>query len=411
MSAATMNAKRTLPRASSRRVSEVAEPAKTVTVFGFDRGLLLAAITLFLLGLVLVATTSVAEADFRNGDALYYFKRQLLFVGLAVVVAGLIAQVPLSLWAGLRYPLMAAAFLLLLLVFVPGLGKTVNGSTRWLNLGVFTMQASEAARLCLVMYFAGYLVKHSQQVTNTVRGILIPGVVLMGAGVLLLRQPDFGSFVMLVATGLAMLFIGGVRWRWIALVAVIVIAGSLLLIQYETYRLARLKTFLDPWADPFGTGYQTVQALIAIGRGGWDGVGLGNSVQKLFYLPEAHTDFVFAVYAEEFGLFGVIALFALFGFFVWRAFAIAIEAAHQHRWYNAYLCFGLATWLAMQALVHVAVNMSWLPAKGLTLPFLSYGGSSLLVTGAIVGLLLRASQENIVIEARSGKKTAPEVAA
>jgi len=359
-------------------------------VAGVDRPLFGFALALLLIGLVMVASTSVAITS----DPLFYFKRQLVFALLGCAAAIAVMITPLTVWDRSSWALLGIALALLVLTLIPGVGKEINGSMRWIPMGLINLQVSEIARLLLVLYLAGYLVRRAAAMAEGFVGILAPTLVLMVAGSLLLMQPDLGALVMLGATWVAMLFIGNVRWRWIILLATLAIVAIAVLIWLEPYRMQRLVAFRDPWADPYGVGYQPVQALIAIGRGGWLGVGLGQSVQKLFYLPEAHTDFVFAVYAEEMGLAGVLALLGLYAGLTWRAFLIAGRAAKFERWFAAYLCFGIGTWLALQTLVHIAVNLGRLPPKGLTLPLISYGGSSLLVTLVLVGLLLRASYEN-----------------
>jgi cell division protein FtsW len=272
-------------------------------------------------------------------------------------------------------------------------GREVNGSTRWLHLGLFNLQASELVKLFVIVYLAGYLVRRGEEVRTTLKGFLKPLVILAALSVLLLLEPDFGTTAVMFATALGMMFLGGVRlWQFSALLALVVavMAGVAL---SSPYRLERLTTFLDPWADPFNSGFQLTQALIAIGRGEWLGVGLGGSIQKLFYLPEAHTDFLFAVLAEELGLLGVMTVIVLFTLVVWRAFVIAYRAELSGNRFAGYLAYGIGMWIGLQAFINMGVNMGALPTKGLTLPLMSYGGSSIVVMCMAVALLMRVDYE------------------
>ena len=282
---------------------------------------------------------------------------------------------------------------LLIVVLIPGIGYEVNGSTRWVRVGFMNVQVSEPARLCFLMYLAGYLVRRNKAVREEFVGFLRPMLVLTLACVLLLKEPDFGAAIVLLATALTMLFVSGARIRdFIVFFTAAVLAVAALTIT-APYRMKRLTGFLDPWADPFDSGFQLTQSLIAIGRGEWFGVGLGESVQKLFYLPEAHTDFVFAVFAEEFGLLGSLVLIGLFVALLWRVFKLGIRAHNAERFFEAYIAIGLGTWLGLQAFINVGVNMGMLPTKGLTLPLISYGRSSLIITMICIGLLLRIHHE------------------
>jgi cell division protein FtsW len=307
-------------------------------------------------------------------------------------------RVPTAVWERLGFPLLVLGMLLLLLVLVPGLGASVNGSRRWLRIGPVNFQASEAARVCLLFYLCGYVVRREEEVRDTVLGFLKPLAVLGVATLLLLIEPDFGSGVVLLATGIGVLFLGGVRLRhFLALCGCVAIALALIAMS-SAYRIRRLTTFLDPWADPYNTGFQLTQSLIAIGRGEWLGVGLGASVQKLFYLPEAHTDFVFAVLAEELGFLGIALVVALVLIIAFRSLRIARLAANAGLRFQSYLAAAFALWLGLQAFINMGVNMGLLPTKGLTLPLLSYGRSSLLVTLGWLGVVLRVHHE--VLHAR-----------
>ena len=357
-----------------------------------DLGLMVAVGILLALGLVMVESASVARAS-EMGNPLHYFQRQLVYALLGLVAAAVVLRIPLSVWEQGRFFWLFAALGLLVLVLLPGIGKTVNGSTRWIDLGVANVQVAEFARLLLMIYLAGYLVERNEMVRTRLKGFVIPLAVLLVSSTLLLIQPDFGTAAVLVATGVGMIFLAGGRMIWMLLTVLLVAGLGALLIWMEPYRLARLYGFLDPWADPFDNGFQLVQSLIAIGRGGWFGTGLGGSIQKLFYLPEAHTDFIFAVLAEELGVLGITVLIGLYGFVVWRAFAIARAALAAGRLFGAYLAYGIGIWLGLQAMVNMGVNVGILPTKGLTLPLISYGGSSLIAVLIGIGLLLRVHHE------------------
>jgi cell division protein FtsW len=359
-----------------------------------DMPLLLAVSALLALGLLMVGSASISIADRQLGAPFHYLLRQIAYVGMGVLLAFITVQIPLAAWQRLGPMLLLISLALLLLVLIPGVGRNVNGATRWLSLGVFNLQVSELAKAALIIYAAGYLVRRGDEVRTTVKGFLKPLGLLVVFALLLLAQPDFGALVVLGATLLGMLFLAGVR-LWLFGLLVTVAAGALaLLATTSSYRMERLTTFMNPWADPFNSGFQLTQALIAFGRGDWFGVGLGGSVQKLFYLPEAHTDFLFAVLAEELGLFGALGVILLFMFIVWRAFAIGRAAAQAGAYFGAYLAYGIALLIGLQVFINVGVNMGVLPTKGLTLPLMSYGGSSMLVTCIVIGLLLRVDREN-----------------
>lgn len=351
------------------------------------------AIALLALGLLMVASSSVAIATRDAGSPLYYFQRQMVFAVVGFAGAWLATYIPLRYWEKSGLVLLGAAMLLLVAVLVPGIGREVNGAQRWISLGLFRVQVSEPARLFLLMYVAGYLVRYEASVRSEFRGFAKPMAVLALASALLLLQPDFGGTAVLLTAALAMIFVGGVMLRHFFAAGAIVSVAMALMVWVSPYRMRRMLGFRDPWADPFDSGFQLTNSLIAIGRGEWFGVGLGNSVQKLFYLPHAHTDFLYAVYAEEFGLVGVVVLLAALFALVWRALAAGRASARAGRMYGAYLAFGIATWLGVQAFINIGVNMGVLPTKGLTLPLMSYGGASLLITCFAVGLLLRIAHE------------------
>jgi cell division protein FtsW len=348
---------------------------------------------LLLVGLVMVASASIGTSEREIGAPFFYFQRQLVYVLLGLIGAGVAVTVPTAVWEKYSMVLLAIGFALLVLVLVPGVGHEVNGSRRWIRLGFMNFQVSELARVLLLTYVASYAVRRSDELRADFKGFIRPVAVLGIAAVLLLAEPDFGAATVLMATGLAVLFLAGARIVHL-LVPVVLGAGGLALLAITSpYRLRRLTAFRNPWDDPFDSGFQLVQSLIAIGRGEWFGVGLGSSVQKLFYLPEAHTDFVFAVLAEELGFAGVALVLGLFAVLVGRALAIARNAARAGLDFQSYLAAAIGIWLGLQAFVNIGVNMGLLPTKGLTLPLLSYGGSSLLVTLAWLGVLLRIHHE------------------
>ena len=348
---------------------------------------------LLAIGLVMVTSASMPTADRYHHGSFYYTLRQATYMAMGLGLGLLVLRVRLAWWERAGFLCLLLALALLLAVLVPGLGHRVNGSIRWINLGLFRLQVSEVAKLLILIYLAGYLVRHAEQIRQGVAGFLKPMLVLVFTAVLLLLEPDFGATVVLFATALVMMFMAGVRLgNFAALIALAAGAFTLLAVS-SPYRLQRLTGFLNPWADPFDSGFQLSQSLIAIGRGEITGVGLGASIQKLFYLPEAHTDFVFAVLAEELGLLGVLVVLGLYAFLVWRAYRIAAVALDNGNPFAAWLAYGVGTWMGLQTLINIGVNTGLLPTKGLTLPLLSYGGSSMLVSCAAVALLLRIDYE------------------
>jgi len=359
----------------------------------WDPWLLSAVTTLLILGGIMVFSASVSIAERATGNSLHFLLRHLLSVALGVAAMMVVMRTRVRLWEQLGPYLLLAGIALLVLVLVPGIGRHVNGSSRWIPLGVVTLQPSELVKLFVIVYVAGYLVRKQEELKFFTQGILMVSIVVAVIGMLWLQEPDLGSVVVICLTVFAMLFLGGVRfWHFMAVVLAAV-GGMVLLTLVSPYRMARITGFLDPWADPFNTGFQLTQALIAFGRGEWLGVGLGASIQKMFYLPAAHTDFLFAVLAEEFGLLGVLAVLVLFGIILWRAFRIAATAERNGQIYAARLAQGLGLLLGLQAMINMGVNMGALPTKGLPLPFLSYGGSSMIVCCIAVGLLLMIERE------------------
>jgi len=359
-----------------------------------DRVLLLAALGLAFLGLVMVASASVTIGDRNFGAPLHYFWKQALTFSISVVLSVFLVRPGLVAWERAGGPLLVACIAMLALILVPGLGRTVNGATRWLPLGFWNLQPSELMKLGVVVYVAGYLVRRADEVRSSLWGFVKPVALLSIIGVLLLLEPDYGTTVVLVATVLVLLFLGGVPWpTYLAWVAVIG-AGLVLLAVAAPYRLQRLMSFWDPWGDPYASGFQLTQALIAIGRGTWTGVGLGGSVQKLFYLPEAHTDFLFAVLGEELGFVGMTVVIGLFLIVIWRAFQIGARAERAGKTFAANLAYGIGLMLGLQAFINIGVNLGVLPTKGLALPLMSYGGNSLAINVLAIALLLRASYES-----------------
>ncbi|MFC4259365.1 putative lipid II flippase FtsW [Marinobacter lacisalsi] len=354
--------------------------------------LVVSASALLMLGVVMIASASMDTAAANLGNSYHYALRQLLFAGLGCAVGLAAANVPVSWWYRSGWLLLAIGMASLVLVLTP-LGKTVNGSTRWIPLGLFNVQVSEVAKLCLIAYLAGYVVRRRDELVNTWWGFVKPVLVLGVASALLVTQPDFGATVVLMTAALGMIFLSGVRLsRFMPLIAVCVVLGAVLIVT-QPYRLKRVVSYLDPWQDQFNTGYQLTQSLIAFGRGEWTGVGLGNSIQKLFYLPEAHTDFIFAITAEEFGLLGSMVVLGLFMVLVLSGFAIARKAEKQGMGFAACFAYGLTLLLGLQAMINMAVNTGLLPTKGLTLPLMSYGGSSLVVVCISIGILVRIELE------------------
>lgn len=372
----------------ARQKGNIASPVK-----GLDWLLLCAAFALIAIGMVMVSSASLHLGE-KYGNSFHFFNRHMFALALGVSVATVVFLVPPAWWEKGSTPLYFFGLLLLGLVLIPGVGKEVNGATRWIALGSFNLQTSELMKLIMVVYMAGYLVRQKVEVTHSVWGFIKPLVMLMLASVLTILQPDFGTTVVLLVTVFGMLFLAGAPlWQFISLLALAAVA-LVVLVLTSPYRMARVTSFLNPWADPLDSGYQLSQALIAFGRGEWIGVGLGNGVQKQFYLPEAHTDFIMAVIGEEFGLVGTVLIIVLFGLVVWRAFSIGAVAESLGQRFSAYIAYGVGLWIGLQAFINVGVNVGLLPTKGLTLPFISYGSNSLIVSCMAVALLLRVNREN-----------------
>jgi len=363
----------------------------------YDQGLVWAAILLLGLGLVMVYSASIAiaeESRVTGHQPMYYLMRHALFVALAIAVGVAAFQVPLRLWQQAAPYLFLIGAGLLTLVLLPGVGREVNGSQRWISLHFVTVQPSELVKLAAVLYAADYTARKAAHMASFRKGFLPMLAVMLVVGWLLLREPDFGAFVVITVIAMGVLFLGGMNWTLFAGLFALLLVGFMLLILTSPYRLQRVAGFMDPWADSYGTGYQLSHALIAFGRGEWLGVGLGASVEKLFYLPEAHTDFLLAVIAEELGFVGVAAVIAAFTWIVTRAFMIGRRAASLERYFSALVAQGIGLWIGVQAIINIGVNTGMLPTKGLTLPLVSFGGSALVATCCALAVLLRVDWEN-----------------
>ncbi|WP_238152039.1 putative lipid II flippase FtsW [Microbulbifer sp. A4B17] len=357
-----------------------------------DGLLLFTVLALASIGVVMVASASIAFATDIYGDPWYFLRRHLAFLMVGGVAGLVVSQIPLAIWSRLSWPLLLFACLLMVAVLVPGIGREVNGSRRWLVFAGITVQPAEVAKFCLLVFFASFLTRRNKQLRHW-SSFMVPVVILGSVALLLLLQPDFGSVVVISGTVLAMVFLAGARLPHTFLLVAAAASGLALMALMSPYRLQRLLTFLDPWGDQFASGYQLTQSLIAFGRGEWFGVGLGNSVQKLFYLPEAHTDFIFAILAEEWGMLGGVVLVGLFVVLTYSLLRLVRESLVQEKFFAALLAFGMAVLLAGQAFVNMGVASGLLPTKGLTLPFVSSGGSSLIVCCALLGLAMRIRAE------------------
>lgn len=363
----------------------------------YDQILLWVTFILLGLGLVMVYSSSIAiaEADKNIGNqSTYYLIRQAIFIFVGLVAGFVSFQIPISWWQKMAPYLFLFGLFLLVLVLIPGVGRNVNGSQRWLSLFVINLQPSELMKLFAAMYVADYAVRKAPQMDSVLRGFLPMVLVMVLVGFLLLREPDFGAFAVIAAISISILWLGGINVKIFASLLALLPVAIYVLIWSSPYRLQRVIGFLDPWADPFGKGYQLSHALIAFGRGEWLGVGLGASVEKLLYLPEAHTDFLLAVIAEELGFMGVLTVLGLFVWVVIRAFGIGKEAVANERYFAALLAQGLGVWIGVQAIINIGVNMGVLPTKGLTLPLLSFGGSGILANCIAMAVLLRIDYEN-----------------
>ncbi|MGA0586801.1 putative lipid II flippase FtsW [Dyella sp. KRB-257] len=375
----------------------------------YDLPLLLGLVGLASMGVVMVASSSIAVADSQHIGAFYYLKKHLFYLALGITLAGFAMRVELKLLEKYSVPLLLAAGLMLLAVFVPHFGMRINGARRWLNLVVISFQPVEAVKLILVVYVASFLVRYRDSVENTFWGLLRPVIVAGVIVLLLLAQPDFGSATLVIAITIGMVWLGGARPVFLFIMGLPLMPLLAIAATSESYRMKRLTSFMDPWKDPFNDGFQLTQSLMAIGRGEWTGVGLGSSVLKLSYLPEAHTDFILAVIGEELGLAGVIAVIALFTLVVARGFIQGLRGIEVNQRFAGYVAFGISMMIGLQAMVSIGVNLGALPTKGLTLPLISSGGSSVLFTCAMAGVLLRATYE--INRARDARQMATRMPA
>jgi cell division protein FtsW len=365
---------------------------RALRMSGLDPMLLGAALLLVGFGIIMVASASLHLGG--DGSEMRFVVRHLLALAIGVSLAMAVYHTPTVWWHKASTPLYFVGLVLLALVFVPGIGREANGAVRWVAAGPLSLQTSEFMKLFVVLYMAGYLVRRQVEVVHRVWGVIKPIMLLIVACSMLMLQPDFGTTAILLMTAFGMLFLGGAPlWQFAALLSMAM--GALaMLVWVSPYRMERVTSFLNPWEHVQDSGYQLAQALIAFGRGEWTGVGLGNGIQKQFYLPEAHTDFVMAVIGEEFGLIGTLLVIGLFSVIIWRSYAIGAIAERRHDRFSAHVAYGMGLWLGMQAFVNIGVNVGLLPTKGLTLPFLSYGSNSLIVCCVAIGMLLRICHEN-----------------
>jgi len=363
----------------------------------YDRTLVWLSVLLLGLGIVMVYSSSIAIAEGGRSTGYqptFYLLRHVLFVLIAVLLAVMAFQVPVRLWQQAAPYLFVIGMVLLVLVLVPGIGREVNGSRRWISVYVMNIQPSELMKVFVVLYAADYTVRKAAFMHSLRRGFMPMFFVMLAAGGLLLLEPDFGAFAVITVIAMGILFLGGMNWKLFAGLIAMLLVGFVLLILTSPYRMQRIAGFMDPWSDPYGKGYQLSHALIAFGRGEWLGVGLGGSVEKLFYLPEAHTDFLLAVIAEELGFVGVAVIIIMFASIVARAFAIGRRAAVLERYFASLVAQGVGLWIGVQAIINMGVNMGILPTKGLTLPLLSFGGSAIATTCIALAILLRVDWEN-----------------
>ena len=362
-----------------------------------DLTLLWSGVVLLMIGMIMVYSASIAIADAgraTGNQPMFFLVRHAVFLAIGLVAAGVAFQVPLATWQQISPWLFVAGFVLLALVLIPGIGKDVNGARRWLSLAVINLQPSELMKMFAVLYAADYTVRKMPHMHDLKKAFLPMAGAMVAVGILLLKEPDFGAFVVIISIAIGILFLGGMRARLFAILIVVLVVAFAVLIIVSPYRRDRIFGFMDPWADAYGRGYQLSHALIAFGRGEVFGVGLGASIEKLFYLPEAHTDFLLAVIAEELGFFGVVFVVVLFGLVVQRAFVIGRQAVALDRLYPALVAQGVGIWIGVQGFINMGVNMGLLPTKGLTLPFMSYGGSGVLANCAALAVLLRVDWEN-----------------
>ncbi|KTC91005.1 putative lipid II flippase FtsW [Fluoribacter dumoffii] len=377
------------PRHVNQRGKPVSRPISL-----YDKWLISVVIALLIIGLMMVASSSVMISTKYFHQPFHFLIRQACYLFAGLMIALVVIRTDSSVWERISMPMLLICLFMLLIVLIPGIGRSVNGSRRWLSFGPIGIQVSELAKLTMIFYLSGYLVRQQKAVSNSILGFIKPMVILAVVSFLLLLEPDFGATVVISGTVMAMLFLAGVKLRYYIGLMFGVMAALAFLAVSSPYRVARLTAFLDPWADQYNSGYQLTQSLIAFGRGGWFGAGLGESIQKLLYLPEAHTDFLFAVLAEELGLVGILMVMLLYSILVIRGLTIAYNAHTQERLFASYTAYGLTFWLGLQAAINMGVNSGLLPTKGLTLPLMSYGGASMVINCVVIALLLRIDHEN-----------------
>lgn len=377
-------------------LSREAAPRASVPLTDHDDALIWAVALLLSIGFVMVYSASIAyaEADPDTHNRHFYLIRHGVYLTISLIVGWVVYHIPSRVWQEKAPYLFVGAFVLLILVLVPGIGKVVNGSRRWINLVVLNLQPSELMKLAVVMYAANYTVRKAEWMHSVRKGFMPMAIAVIATGALLLLEPDFGAFTVIASIAMGTLFLGGINGRIFAALLVVSLGAFVVLIISSPYRLQRVTGFMDPWQDPYGKGYQLSHSLIAFGRGEWLGVGLGGSVEKLFYLPEAHTDFLMAVIAEECGFIGIAVVIALFATVVRRAFVIAAQARDQERYFQALVAQGVGIWLGVQSFINIGVNMGLLPTKGLTLPLMSFGGSGIVANCVALAILLRVDWEN-----------------
>ena len=372
--------------------------------FHFDPLLVIVSVSLLAIGYVMMASSSLHLGIKETGNSFYYPIRQSLHIALGLILGICVALTPIRVWEKSGQWLFIFGILLLIFVLVPGLGVKVNGSTRWLSIFGMRVQVSEVVKFFSVIYMAGYVTRHQESIRKSIFALFKPIILFSGACILLLMEPDFGSAVVIMIIAMGIMFLAGAR---LSPFIILLSSGSVLaalLVYFEPYRMKRVTSFLNPWADAKDTGYQLVHALISFGRGEWVGVGLGSGIQKLFYLPEAHTDFLFSVIAEELGLLGVLTVIGLFALLVWRTFEIAAAAEKADERFSAFIAYGLGIWFGFQSFVNMGVNMGILPTKGLTLPLMSYGGGSMMIMCCAVALIFRIQSEVTEINASMPKE-------
>ncbi len=377
-----------------------------VTPFYADKYLLGAGIALIIFGYLMVASASLHLGEKLTGNVFYYPLKQLIHIALGLLAGGVIYLIPTQIWERSGQGLFLVSLVLLAIVLIPGIGIKVNGSLRWLSFLGVRVQVSELVKLIVVIYMAGFVTRHHDFVKESMYGLVRPFFLLSSACGLLLLEPDMGSAVVIIVIAMGVMFLAGARLQQFVVLIFAIIGAGIVAVIYSDYRSRRVTSFLRPWEDPFGDGFQLVQALISFGSGEVTGVGLGNGVQKLFYLPEAHTDFLFSVIAEELGFIGILSVIFLFAIIVWRAFAIAVMAEQLQQKFSAFIAYGLGVWIAFQSFVNMGVNMGILPTKGLTLPFMSYGGGSMIVMCSAMAILYRVNNEIQVLKKTSAKQEA-----